>query len=253
MTTPQTSVNISVINECSSLKDADVQAWIAAQQIQLDRDFFPIWNLTANLHFFDKNSGHQFPANHWALVLLDNSDQAGALGYHDLTQSGMPIAKVFAGDDIKYGLSWSVTASHEALEMLADPDINLTVFVPTQTGGDIFAYEVADAPEDDQFAYEINGIKVSDFVTPNWFNVYAPQGSKFDFCGHINQPFEILSGGYIGVFDISKPNQGWTQIQAQNTVPARTAMRMATHNTPIRKRMEKRMKGQANLVRSTAI
>lgn len=245
--------NISVVNECTKITDAEVQQWIAAQQIQLDRDFAPIWyGITATLHFFDKNANQPFPADHWALVLLDNSDQAGALGYHDLTQNGMPIAKVFAGDDIKYGLKWQVTASHETLEMLIDPNINLTVFVPTQTGGDIFAYEVADAPEDDQFAYDINGISVSDFVTPDWFNIYAPAGSKFDFCGHISQPFEILSGGYIGVFDISKPNQGWTQIQAQHTGPTRTTVRAAAMHG-IRPRLAMRAKGKCNFVKSTAI
>jgi hypothetical protein len=251
MTTPQTAVNISVINESTAVTDAEVQTWVAAQQIQFDRDFFPIWNLTANITFLPK--GQTMPAGNWALVILDNSDAAGALGYHDLTQAGLPMAKVFAGDDIKYGLSWTVTASHEAMEMLADPDINLTVFVQTQTGGDIFAYEVADAPEDDQFAYDINGVQVSDFVTPAWFNVYSDPSSKFDFCGHVSQPFEILQGGYIGMFDITKPNQGWTQIQAQSTTPARTAMRMATQQTDVRARLSARIKGHANLVRSTAV
>jgi hypothetical protein len=31
----------------------------------------------------------------WWLVFLDNSDQAGALAYHDLTNEGLPLSKVF--------------------------------------------------------------------------------------------------------------------------------------------------------------
>jgi len=50
-------------------------------------------------------------------VILDDSDQAGALGYHDLTSDGLPIGKVFAASDLKAGTSWTVTASHELLEM----------------------------------------------------------------------------------------------------------------------------------------
>lgn len=249
MSALQSRVNIAVINESTTVTDIIVKDVIDACQVQLDRDYFPIWNQSATLAFFSKTQ--TVPADHWVIVILDNSDAAGALGYHDLSQSGMPMAKVFAGDDIKYGLAWSVTFSHELLEMLGDPDINQTVFIQTQTGGQIFAFENCDACEDDRFSYNINGVKVSDFVTPNWFNVYATAGSKFDFCGHVTQPFEILSGGYIGMFDISNPNQGWTQIQAQNVMPARTLIESTQRNNPMRGRLTKRNKGQGKLIRST--
>lgn len=218
-------INIAVINESTAVTDDEVKNFIVAGQIQLDRDYYPIWGMTATLIFVDKTQ--PIPTGFWSIVILDNSDQSGALGYHDLTQEGLPLAKVFAGDDIKFGLSWTVTASHELLEMMGDPNINLTVFVPTQTGGDIFAFENCDACEDDSLGYDINGIKVSDFVTPSWFNIYAQPGTKFDFCGHVTQPFEILPGGYIGVFDISKPHQGWTQIQAATLPSANMSHKVA--------------------------
>jgi hypothetical protein len=227
------------------MTDSEVQKIVEACQIQLDRDFYPIWGITAQLHF--DPSIKTIPSDHWALVFLDNSDAHGALGYHDLTASGMPLAKVFAGDDKKYGLDVGVTASHELLEMMGDPDINLTVFVPNQSGGMIFAFENADAVEDDSLAYDINGVKVSDFVFPSWFNIYAVPGTKFDFCGHVSQPFEILPGGYIGVFDISNTAQGWTQIQAQG-VPARTLVESQERKNDMRGRLTKRVK--TNLVRS---
>ena len=112
--------------------------------------------------------GTPAPAGTWWLVILDDSDQAGALGYHDLTPDGLPIGKIFAASDLKAGDSWSVTASHELLEMLADPNINLTVFVQdADTTGTLYAYEVCDACEDDSFGYKINSnVLVSDFVYP---------------------------------------------------------------------------------------
>ena len=56
------------------------------------------------------------------------------------------MAKCFAGTDLKYGYTWSLTASHELLEMLADPNINLTVLVQTaDTAGTLDTYEVCDA------------------------------------------------------------------------------------------------------------
>jgi hypothetical protein len=243
MTSP---INIAVINESTAVTDDEVKNVMAACQIQLDRDYYPIWAATSTMTFVDKTQ--PIPAGFWSIVILDNSDAAGALGYHDLTQEGMPLAKVFAGDDKKYGLEWSVTFSHELLEMMADPDINLTVFVPTQTGGEIFAYENCDAVEDDSLAYDINGVKVSDFVTPAWFNIYAVPGTKFDFCGHVTQPFQILSGGYIGVLDISNLAQGWTQIQAKSVIPARTLMAKQINHTEMRPRLIQRSK--TALVRS---
>ena len=55
---------------------------------------------------------------------MDDSDQAGALGYHDLTSAGLPMGKVFARTDLQNNLSWTVTVSHELLEILGDPMIN---------------------------------------------------------------------------------------------------------------------------------
>ena len=56
--------------------------------------------------------------------MTDNPDQAGALGYHEITSQGTPLGKVFAKLDLQSGASWTVTLSHELLEMLADPWIN---------------------------------------------------------------------------------------------------------------------------------
>jgi hypothetical protein len=81
----------------------------------------------------------------------------------------MARGKVFVGSDIPTGYTWTVTASHELLEMLADPDINLTAFVEsTASSGVLYAYEVCDACEADEFGYKINGTLVSDFVFPGW-------------------------------------------------------------------------------------
>ncbi|MGI4851476.1 MAG: hypothetical protein ACRYGR_05995, partial [Janthinobacterium lividum] len=112
-------INISVINSSTQITDKEAENVVAALQIQLDRDFTPVWGVSAKLH----NVGHggKPVAGHWWLSLLDNSDQAGALGYHDLTNEGLPAGKAFIASDVQYGLAWSVTISHELLEMLIDP------------------------------------------------------------------------------------------------------------------------------------
>jgi hypothetical protein len=39
--------------------------------------------------------GSQPASGSWWLVMLDDSDQAGALGYHDLTSDGLPLGNIF--------------------------------------------------------------------------------------------------------------------------------------------------------------
>jgi hypothetical protein len=210
------TTQISVINESTVLADADVIPVVAALQQQVTNDFRPIWGIDAELTMIAQNT--QPPAGTWWLVILDDSDQAGALGYHDLTPDGLPIGKVFAASDLKAGTSWSVTASHELLEMLADPNINLTVFVQNaDTAGTLYAYEVADACEDDSFGYQVNNVLVSDFVYPAWFETFRTEGStQFDRMNKIQKPLQLLTGGYIGVFSVTD-GSGWQQQTAERT------------------------------------
>src|SRR5437764_113986 len=107
---PTVTVNIpiAIINESSVVSDADAQAATDALQIQVTRDFAPVWGVNAQLTFFP--TGSTPPKGSWWLVLLDNSDQAGALGYHDVTSDGLPLGKVFAATDLQYNLKWTVTA-----------------------------------------------------------------------------------------------------------------------------------------------
>jgi hypothetical protein len=207
------TTQISVINESTVLTDADVAPVVVALQQQVTSDFRPIWGTDAELKLI--SAGTQPPSGSWWLVILDDSDQAGALGYHDLTPDGLPIGKVFAASDLKAGTSWSVTASHELLEMLADPNINLSVFVQNEnTSGILYAYEVCDACEDDSYGYQINNVLVSDFVYPAWFETFRPEGTQFDRMNQIQTPLQLLPGGYIGIFNISS-GSGWQQQTAE--------------------------------------
>ena len=65
------------------------------------------------------------------------------------------------------------------LEILADPDITLLV----QKGSRGDAYEVCDAVEDDSLGYDINGVRVSDFVHPQCFETDRGAGITTRPCG----------------------------------------------------------------------
>ncbi len=144
------------------------------------------------------------PAGHWGLVLLDDSDQANALGYHDLTPSGFPIGKVFVKPTLADGEKVGVTASHELMEMLCDPDLNLAA---QADNGDFYAMEVADPVQEQEYA--IDGIPVSNFVYPTWFESFRTAGSvRFDHLKTVTRPFQLMPGGYISIFRAGR----WKQI-----------------------------------------
>src|SRR5204863_9522392 len=105
-----------------------------------------------------------------------------------------------------------------------------------------FDLENCDGPEGGQFAYEINGVKVSDFVFPSWFrSFWQPGQTQFDFGKHIDRPFQLLPGGYIGVFDV-KGGSGWQQL-THDKVNAKA-------RAPIGSRRERRRIPKAQWIKS---
>ena len=148
------NTSVAVINASTVLRDDDVAAAVPALQKQVSEHLSAVWGVDATLNFVQR--GASPPAGTWWLTILDNSDQAGSVGYHDLTNEGLPLGKVFAGSDMVNGYNWTVTASHELLEMLIDPDINRAVFIQDETGaGKLYAYEICDPCESDQYGYQM--------------------------------------------------------------------------------------------------
>src|SRR5438445_5038833 len=191
---------IACFNRGSTPLGVDFDALIAAMQAFVDRCVMPVWGTPARLV---KSKGYVKGA--WAMVFLDNADQPGALAYHDLTPDGLPLSKVFVRTTINDGELVSVSASHELVEMLVDPAINLLT-----TGPDpkiIYAYESADPVE--ALSYRVSGIPMTDFVYPAYFETFHKPGSvPFDRLKKVKRPFQILPGGYQIVFKNGK----WSQV-----------------------------------------
>ena len=183
---------IACFNQATTPLGVDLDALIAAMQAYINNNVAPVWGTPANLV-----KTTDFQPGAWAMVFLDNADQAGALAYHDLTPDGLPQAKVFVKTTLDNNDLVSVSASHELVEMLVDPATNMMTTGPDRTT--IYAYESADPVEALSFA--VNGIAMSDFVYPSYFEDFRQPGSvPFDQMNQVNQPFQILSGGYQIIF-----------------------------------------------------
>jgi hypothetical protein len=219
------NILIAVKNQSSVVSDAAVKKALPSFQRQVSEHFACAWGVDATLQWVPKSKS--IPKNAWLLGIFNNSDEAGALGYHDLTKYGQPLCKVFAKTTIDDGGLWTVTASHEILEMLADPNINLCAF--DEHAHRLYAYEVCDAVEADALGYDIDGVTVSDFVLPGWFEpLHVGKNEQFAFKSKVRAPFELLAGGYISYYDLR--GGGWQQLNAKTAKGASARVNARTQS-----------------------
>lgn len=191
---------IACFNKATVDLGVNLDKLIAAMQQYVDQYIVPVWGTPAKLI-----KSTDFVAGAWAVVFLDDADAPGALAYHDLTPDGLPQAKVFVKTTLANNDLVSVSASHELVEMLVDPAINMMT-----TGPDpklMYAYESADPVE--ELTFPVNGIAMSNFVYPAYFETFRKPGSvQFDQQKQVTHPFQVLSGGYQIIFKSGK----WTQV-----------------------------------------
>lgn len=220
---------IAVTNQSAAVMDAEVQAMLPALQHQANYHFRPYWDTRVCTLLWYADPAH-VPAAAAHLVFLDDSDQAGALGYHDFTEANQPVLKVFAGTDKAAGLSISVTASHEILEAIADPDVSRGYQV---TATRWYALEVCDAVEADQWGYTLDGVLVSDFQLPAWFRPWRT-ALQYDYMGHCKQPLELLEGGYASYWEGNQWHEFQKRSGAIAPVPVGASACSRDRSTPHR-------------------
>jgi hypothetical protein len=183
---------IVCVNKANTPLGVDFDALVAAMQVFVDEHVAPVWGTPAKL----VKSSH-LPAGHWSMVFLDHADHAHSLAIHDLTPDGMPLARVFVATTLKHDQLVSVAASHELVEMLVDPSINLVTMHPHSNL--VYGYESADPVE--ELTFPVNGIQMTNFVYPTYFESFHKPGSvQFDHMRAIAKPFQIHAGGYQGVY-----------------------------------------------------
>jgi hypothetical protein len=163
-----------------------------ALTVQIERDLAPAWGLSP-ARVSVGGRGHK-------IHFFDSSHQAGDYGWHNVDGDGLPYAHVFADPSFTAGSDWtsgadaiSVSASHEALEMLADPAANEYSFNGARR---MWAREVCDAVQANTYQIVAHGVRVavSNFVLPAFFNPWAD--GPYDHLGVLQEPFSLAKGGY---------------------------------------------------------
>jgi hypothetical protein len=204
--------HLALVSESDQITPSQLNRVAAALQKQAIRDFDPIWKIPASVDAFDKLD--DVPVGYWPMIVRDDIQQAGAAGVH-LDNNGQPFSL------IEYSDSWSMTASHEMLEMLGDPSGNRLVAGQSPKPGQgvvEFLVEVADPSEAPENGYTINGMLMSDFFTPNFYDPVAAPGVRYSFTGKLDGPRKILPGGYISWHD-PVSDHWWQQIWFDSDQP----------------------------------
>ena len=196
--------NLALVADTKKITPSELTKVAAALQKQATRDFGHIWEIQASVSAFAKLE--DVPTDYWPIIVRDDINTPGAAGVHE-DKNGQPFALVQFSND------WPLTASHETLEMLGDPFGNRLVAgkSPKQGQGRVnFLVEVCDPSEDRQFAYTVNGITVSDFYTPHFFDPVAAPSVRYSYTGAITKPRTILQGGYLS-WVVAQSNE-WFQM-----------------------------------------
>jgi hypothetical protein len=168
-----------------------------AINVQVSRDLSEIWGVKATVNALP--DPQRIDPGIYPVYVVDHVEEDLA-GFHQ-TDHNQPYALVEAGD------TWSLTASHECIEMLVDPSGNRLIAstaievvdneIRDAVGKFEYLLEVCDPSEDASNAYLIGDVLVADFYTPRFFDPIAASGVRYSFTGKITRPRQVLPNGYL--------------------------------------------------------
>jgi len=231
--------HVALVSLTRKIRPAELAQTSAALQKQVLRDLGPLWGLTAAVDAFPDLKS--VPLGHWPIVIADNIKSPGLSGFH-ADKHNQPYSMV------QYDETWQLTCSHELCEMLVDPYGNRLSAAgsPDPKQGKVnFLVEVCDPCEDAFFGYSINGILVSDFYTPHYFDPMPVASVRYSYTGAITKPLEVLKNGYLSWLD--PVTKRWFQ---QNCFGGNSKIGpvkgMKTNGSSLRSQMDRIMKNPHN-------
>jgi hypothetical protein len=206
---------VALVSESNQIDPSDLAAVSAALQKQASRDLVQFWDIKATVDAFPKLE--DVPIGYWPIIVRDDINVPGAAGIH-MDQDGQPFALVTAHADRDI---WSLTCSHELVEMLVDPFGNRMIAgdspKPDQSRVQILV-EPCDPSEAAEFAYTVNGVLMSDFYTVRYFDPVASPSVRYSFTSAIQEPRQVLRGGYLSWVDPTS-DIWWQEIWFEGDAP----------------------------------
>jgi hypothetical protein len=242
--------HVAIVSLTNDIPMRNLLQAAAAVQKQITRDFTPFWGLRATVDVFEDLES--VPSDYhpvvlfgdpqelvgrldfavgseYAAQLIDDFERDQMAGLHLNAFTRQPFALVEVND------AWSVVLSHEVLELIADPYGNRLIAAahpldPRQRVK--YLLEICDPCQ--TMWYPVNGVPVSDFYTPRYFDPVEVDVARFSFTGALKRPLHILPGGYLSWIDPA--DSGLYRLDAGQREPELIAdlAQLATSTAPLR-------------------
>lgn len=195
------SIPITCFNISTALKSADMYLMISAINAILP-GFCKAWGHSQYV-CVASSSKTVVGATGMYCVFMDNSDSAGALGYHTQT-GGVPLSKVFVKTILRYGgsiftspirLTVAQAFCHEIMEMIHNPRANSWW---QQPNGTLVPAEMCDPVQSNVIPVRVGStlIHMTDYIYPAWSNPQASKG-PYNYLNTLVRPFQVAKGGYV--------------------------------------------------------
>src|SRR5215469_9720496 len=179
-------IQVGLVDKTRKLNSDLVHAAAVALNLQVTRDLPQFWPVKATVIYLPNPK--KIPVGVWPVQLV-KSLPPGEGGFHT-NKHKQPYSKVIASPTDN---TWTIDASHEILEMLIDPwgnrmqsSVAIDIVggkIEDGTGQYGYLVEACDPCEDNSYAYTINGIAVSDFITPHFYDPVSTSGTRYSFGG----------------------------------------------------------------------
>lgn len=201
-----TGFKILLVNESKRIKTDEARAATRAMAKQLKDDYGPAWKVKASIKLLPKNGIIEKESADGIIFIRDaapkGSDYAG---YHDRDRRGNPLGYVFSELSNEIDEDWTVTLSHEVLELLGNRHVNYYALGKHPARGEdrmvLHWLELCDAVQDFSYVSGDDGVRVSDFVYPLYFTPENETGGKNHHMKGELKSFSAAKGGYIGFWD----------------------------------------------------
>jgi hypothetical protein len=180
--------DVGVTSLTARVHPEELTAAARALQIQVVRDFFPEWGVSAIVAATPFSA---LPAGTIPIIVRDDLTDTRAHGFHRVRRDDSPYIVV------PYGPNWTLAASQELLRMLANPTGSARVAGRSRMRGQgtvEYFLDVCGPCQGIDAAYAIDGVAVADFCTKGF---YGGGGTAASFAGGVRATFEPGADGVV--------------------------------------------------------
>jgi hypothetical protein len=205
-------IHVALVSEVEQVGMNNLRRVAAALQKQVAEDLRPIWNVNATVEAYETLDS--VPTESWPVIIRSDIELKGI---HSV-ENGKPFSLVQYDKDSD---AWSLNASAVLLNMLTNPSANRLFSGPSPNPvdkGKIVQFLVEISAPVRENGYRIDGVLVSDFVTPEFFQASKRKEGQYSHTGSAKEPLKIVTNGFLSWLD--RETNEWHQWDWRGAEPS---------------------------------